>query len=87
MILPIEVEDANCTIELLMRSLKKASDLMHGFLPANLHVHADNTCAEVRNQQVAAWGAALIATSLFQSVTIGHFEVIWPIIMNEAILG
>ena len=44
-------------------------------LPTHLHVQADNTSREMRNQITAKWGAVLVAKGLFRSVTFGYLPV------------
>lgn len=44
-------------------------------LPANLHIQADNTCRETRNQQTLMWAASLISRGVFRSVSIGYMVV------------
>ena len=45
------------TLDLALERLQKVGRQ----LPAHLHVQADNTCREMRNQHLAKWGSLLVA--------------------------
>ena len=70
--------DSNMEMTLLSHSLDIALERLQKLgrqLPAHLHVQADNTSREMRNQNLAQWGALLVARGLFRSVTYGFLPV------------
>ena len=70
--------DSNMELTLLSHALDIAQDLLRvrgRALPANLHVQADNTSRELRNQIGAMWAASLVAKNTFRSVTFGFLPV------------
>jgi hypothetical protein len=62
-------KDSNQNMECLARGL---NDFYRraGSLPLNLHVQADNTCREGKNQYLALWAAILVSRRIWKSVSL-----------------
>jgi hypothetical protein len=56
------------TLDLALERLQKVGRK----LPAHLHVQADNTCREMRNQHLAKWGSLLVAKGSHSPETYTH---------------
>ena len=71
-------QDSNMQATLLSHALDVVMQLLakrNRKMPQHLHVQADNTSREMRNQFMFQWGALLVATGKFRSVSFAFLPV------------
>ncbi len=72
------MQDSNMEQTLLSHTLDIACGHLRArnkAMPCHLHIQADNTCREMRNQQGMLWMASLVRKSAFKSATTGFMQV------------
>ena len=75
---PTLPSDSNMECTLIARAIQIAKELLASRgrpLPANLHVQADNTGREARNQSFMMFLASMIHKQVFRSVSLGFLPV------------
>ena len=66
---PDLAKDSNCQIEIIALALNRLYGRC-GVLPLHLHIQADNTCREGKNQYVFIFAAVLVQLHVFKTVSL-----------------